>query len=115
MSNYEELQKKYEETVAQRDAYAKEAEELKQQFLAAKQRDVLDRILNMSEEEKRYIIAHTEHSRSTCSDSNPCNGLFSASNGGYRCPKCMLMEILDGEHGGKYDFQLHFDIYEVTV
>ena len=115
MSNYEELQKKYEATVAQRDAYAKEAEDLRQQFLAAKQRDVLDRILNMSDEEKKYIIAHTEHTRSTCSDENPCNGLFSASNGGYRCPKCMLMEILNGEHGGKYDFHLHFDIYEVTV
>ena len=118
MSKYDELKKQYEETAAERDRLVKEAEALREQFLAAKQSDVEERIANMSDEEKKYIIAHTEHSRNSCSDEDPCNGLYSATNNGnpgYRCPKCMLMEILRGEHGGKYDFKLHFDIYEVTV
>lgn len=111
----EDIRKAYEATVAERDRLIKQANDLGKQYLAAKQTEVAQRILEMSDEEKAYIIAHTEHSRTTCSDENPCNGLYSASDGGYRCPKCMLMEILNGEHGGKYDFQLHFDIYEVTV
>lgn len=114
-SGYEDLKAEYDKCVAERDALIKRADDLRKQYLAAKQTDVANKILAMSDEEKEYIIAHTEHSRSSCSDENPCNGLYSAADNGYRCPKCMLMEILRGDHGGKYDFKLSFDIVEVKV
>lgn len=116
--NYEELHQQYQKTVAERDRLIKEAEEAKAALLAIKQAEVEKRIANMSEEEKAYIIAHTEHTRSSCSDENPCNGYHGDSylrNEGFRCPKCMLMEILNGEHGGAYDFRLSFEIFKVTV
>ena len=118
MNECEELRRRYEETVAERDRLIKQTEDLKKKYLNAKQTDVAQRILTMSKEEKEYIISHTEHSRSSCSDDNPCNGLYSSEHNGkpgFRCPKCMLMEILRGDYGGKYDFRLSFDIFEVEV
>lgn len=116
--NYEELRKQYEETISERDRMIKEAEKLKVELLAAKQAEVEKKISNMSDEEKAYIIAHTEHTCSSCSDENPCNGYHEMSytrSAGFRCHKCMLMEILNGQHGGEYDFHLSFDIVKVTV
>lgn len=114
----ESIRKEYEACVAERDKLIKQAENLGKLYLHAKQTEVAQKILTMSEEEKKYIIEHTEHSRSSCSDENPCNGLYSTDHNGqpgFRCPKCMLMEILRGDYGGKYDFKLSFDIFEVKV
>lgn len=49
----------------------------------------------------------------SCSDEHPCNGFYSASDGGFRCRKCALIEILNGEYSGIYDFNVTVDISKV--
>lgn len=87
------------------------AEEEEKQ-LNIKRAAVENKIHNYSEEEKKFMLSLLRHSCSSCSDASPYNGYY---NGGYRCNKCMLMEILNGEHDGDFDF--HFDVFieKVTV
>jgi len=59
---------------------------------------------------KKYsdiILPLIEHERTSCSDTNICNG-YESANYGARCMKCFLLEILDNQHGNK--FQVDFVI-----
>jgi hypothetical protein len=112
LNELREQKRRMEEEQKKLDAEIKKAEA---EELVKARENVATRIENMSQEEKQWLIDHTEHACSSCSDNNVANGLYSAHNGKWRCPKCMLMEILSGEHGGKYDFAISVDIYEVTV
>ena len=47
-------------------------------------------------EQKDLILSLIDHSRSSCSDDNVCNGYGSADYGA-RCTKCHLIEIFDQE------------------
>jgi len=47
-------------------------------------------------EQKDLILSLIDHSRTSCSDSNVCNGYGSADYGA-RCTKCHLIEIFDQE------------------
>ena len=87
------------------------AEEEEKQ-LNIKRTAVKNKIYSYSEEEKKFMLSLVRHSCSSCSDESPYNGYC---NGKYRCSKCMLMEILNGEHDGDFDF--HFDVFieKVTV
>ena len=87
------------------------AEEEEKQ-LNIKRTAVKNKIHSYSEEEKKFMLSLVRHSCSSCSDESPHNGYC---NGKYRCSKCMLMEILNGEHDGDFDF--HFDVFieKVTV
>ncbi|MBQ2856612.1 MAG: hypothetical protein IJE78_05680 [Bacteroidaceae bacterium] len=42
------------------------------------------------------ILRFMDHDRTSCSDEDPCNGLYTNCDGdpSYRCTKCALMEIL---------------------
>ena len=63
--------------------------------------------LDKIKENKELILSLLEHSRTSCSDENPCNGNGSADYGA-RCNKCYLIEILNDEWGD--DFDISFDI-----
>lgn len=106
MSKLEELRKMRSSI----DGQIKEEEE---RVLREKETAVLDKIHALSDEQIFTMLSFLQHSRSSCSDENPCNGL-SYSSGGWRCNKCMLMEILRGEHGGSYDFHLDVTISKVA-
>ena len=85
------------------DAQIAEAEK---QELAKKRQEVENKIASYSDEEKALILSLIEHTRTSCSDDNLVNGWDGEK---FRCNKCMLMEILNGEHGGEFDFS--FDVY----
>lgn len=95
----------------QRDELDKQILELEIEEKRKREEHVLNKIGALTDDEKDFILAITEHDRSSCSDSNCCNGL-SYSTGTWRCRKCMLMEILNQEHGGCYDFSFSIDITE---
>ena len=59
-------------------------------------------------EQKDLILSLINHSRTSCSDSNICNGYGSADYGA-RCTKCHLIEIFDKEwdDGG---WEVDFDV-----
>ena len=105
--------------MAKLDDLTKQKEELEAQIKAveeeeprAKEKAVLDKIKAITPEKKEMILGLMEHDRTSCSDENPCNG-YSYYNDRYRCRKCMLMEILNGEHGGRFDFDIAVEIREV--
>lgn len=62
---------------------------------------------------KEYVLPLIEHRRTSCSDDNPCNGYYSG-DGYARCPKCHLIEILNGVWGDDFDFSLNVEIEKVT-
>lgn len=87
------------------------AEEEKKE-LAKKQQAVEDKIASYSDEEKEFMLKLIEHSRTSCDNENPWNGW---DGNRFRCSKCMLMEILNGQHGGEFDFSFDVCITRVTV
>ena len=105
MSKLEDLKRQKEELEAQIKAVEEEEQR-------AKEKAVLDKIKAITPEKKEMILGLMEHDRTSCSDENPCNG-YSYYNNRYRCRKCMLMEILNGEHGGRFDFDIVVEIGEV--
>lgn len=46
-------------------------------------------------EAKRHILPLLQHSRTSCSDSNPTNGFAHYENGAPRCMKCALIRLED--------------------
>lgn len=95
----------------------KELEELRKEIdtkiaeekekIAQEKRDATTaKIDSFTEEQKEFLLSLIEHDRTSCSDTNVSNGLYSSRDGGWRCRKCMLIEVLNGEHGGEFDFSL---------
>ena len=105
----EEMRKQRKELDAQ--IAAKEKEEL----LNAQQA-VIKKVEDIPEEERRILLKHLKHTCGSCKDDddNPTNG-WSHSRGYAACPKCALMEIFDGWHGGELDFQFEVSVHKVTV
>lgn len=96
----------------QRDKLNKAIQEQEEAERRARENDVLDKINNMSEEEKRVVLSFMSHDRTSCDDNHIANG-YSSSDNSWRCRKCMFMEILNGYHGGRFDFNISVDIWEV--
>ena len=101
-----------QELRAKRDKLDKDIKELEEKELLERQRVVSNKISMMTDEEKQFILDHMEHSRTSCSDENPQNGYYDDEHK-WRCQKCMLMEILSGQHEGRFDFKISADIWEV--
>lgn len=76
-----------------------------------KYNNIVNRLNTFSDEQKEFLLSQLNHDRTSCSDKNPVNGLYSGER--FRCRKCMLIEIFNGEHGGCYDFKFNVDITEI--
>lgn len=77
-----------------------------------KENAVIDKI-NSLQDYRGLILSLLDHTCSSCSDDGfSINGL-SEYSGKFDCAKCMLREILYGEHGGRFDFSFDVDIFEV--
>ena len=59
-------------------------------------------------EQKDLILSLIDHSKTSCSDSNVCNGYGSADYGA-RCTKCHLIEIFDQEWSDG-EFEVDFNV-----
>ena len=59
-------------------------------------------------EQKDLILSLINHSRTSCSDSNICNGYGSADYGA-RCTKCHLIEIFNKEWDDGW-WEVDFDV-----
>ena len=92
---------------AELDKQIKDAEEAEVQ---AKIKATMDKVENMSETEKTAILKYIKHDRTSCSDENPCNGIF--GGGRFRCRKCALMEILKGYNIG-FEFEITAEITKI--
>lgn len=100
----DEQQKQLEEEIQKAEAEARTKAESA----------VENKLMSMSATEKLWLLSHLMHDRSSCSDENPCNG-YSYANNRWYCRKCMLMQMLDGDHGGKFDFDIDVTINRTTI
>lgn len=68
---------------------------------------IYSKINSITDDEIKTILKFTKHDRATCSDDDPCNGIYYTDDGKrtYRCRKCALTEILE-EKSGFFDFCL---------
>ena len=102
----------------QLDAQQKQLdEEIRKAEVDARQKaesDVEDKLLCMSDAEKHWLLSHMTHDRASCSDENPTNG-YSYANNRWYCRKCMLMQMLAGDHGGKFDFDIDVSIHRTII
>ena len=105
MTKLEELIKVRQELDAQIAAAEEDAQR-------QREAEVVKKINSITAEQREAIMRLTEHDRTSCSDQQPING-YSYMDRRWRCRKCMLMEILNGEHGGRFDFDIDIGIREV--
>lgn len=114
LSELRERRRQIDEEAKQLD---QEIAKAKEQALIVERERVANKLEAMTDEEKELILKHMRHSRTSCSDDNACNGLYSTRDGqaDWRCDKCMLIEMFNGEHWGNYDFKLTVDITRVDV
>lgn len=91
-----------------------EQREIKEQELSEKKEQVAKKIQYMRDN-REVVLSLLKHDRTSCSDENPCNGLYSSDNGP-RCQKCFLIEILNGDYiDGEYDIDFSVNIFETNV
>ena len=119
MDDLKKLREERNNLLKQQEELEKKIADAEECELIKARKKVSEKIENMSEYEKEIILKYMKHGRSSCSDDNPINGFFRSmydnDREGWRCDKCMLMEILNGEFGGRYDFRLSVEIFEVKV
>ena len=101
-----------EDLRAQKKALEAKIAEAEKRELEAAQKKVEEKINSFSDEEKQFLLSLINHDRSSCDDDNIWNGWDGER---FRCSKCMLIEILNGQHGGEFDFSISVDIHRVSV
>lgn len=107
MTRKEELEVEEAELYKRITKIKKEKEEIRQNELDEKKKKVAKHIQYLREN-KDIILSLIDHSKTSCSDDNCCNG-YITSDGYARCNKCFLIEILNGEWGDG-DFEVAFDV-----
>ena len=116
MATLEELRAKKAELDKQQAEVNKQIEIAQANALIEAQDKAYAKIEALTDEQKDLILSMMKHDRSSCSDEKVFNGRWSASEGdGFRCRKCMLIEMFRGDHGGVYDFDLEVNIHKVKV
>lgn len=107
MTRKEELEIEEAELYEKISKIKKEKEEIRENELVEKKKSVAKKIQYLRDN-RDIILPLIEHSRTSCSDENYCNG-YSSSDGYARCNKCFLIEILNGEWGDG-EFEVDFNI-----
>ena len=105
MTREEELDLEEKDLYEKLNKIKKEKEEIRQQKISDKRKEVAKKIRYIRDN-KDAILPLLKHSRTSCSDENPCNG-YDYSKGYAKCDKCWLIEILDDEW---YDENVDFDV-----
>lgn len=103
---------KLEQLKDQRNKLDIEIQEEEERLRQERYNAVTEKLNSLSDEQKKFLLSQLSHDRTSCSDEHPVNGLYSSGNT-FRCRKCMLMEIFNGEHGGCYNFKFNVDISEI--
>ena len=112
----EELRAEAKELDKQREELKKQIEAAREERLIVEQNKVEEKIDVLTDEQKSFILSLMKHDRTSCNDNHVINGRWSSHDGdGFRCRKCMLIEMFNGEHGGVYDFDIEVNINKVTV
>lgn len=110
--NLDELKEKRKKLEKEKLILDEEISKIEQEEQQKAEDLVFDKINGIPESDKQILLKYLHHV-GYCTDENPCNG-FSSYSEEYRCPKCMMIEIFNGEHGGRYDFGFDVSIFKST-
>lgn len=114
MTRKEELEIEEAELYERICKIKKEKEEIREKKLVEKKKSVAKKIQYLRDN-KDIILPLIEHSRTSCSDENCCNG-YSSSEGYARCNKCFLIELLNGEfEDGEFEVDFNIGISRTDV
>ena len=114
MASLAELRERQRKMTEEQKKLEKEIAKAYEDELYKARSAVEQKIEDMSDEEKESILSKLEHAYDNCTNGVAQHG-YSSYRGRWDCPKCMMMEILNGEHGGRFDFKITVDIFEVIV
>jgi hypothetical protein len=81
----------------------RELKEKENEKIRIKTTEFLDKLYNAD------ILSLIEHNRTSCSDTNVCNGYGSADYGA-RCNKCHLIEIMNEHSYGVHNFEVSIEV-----
>lgn len=98
-------QKRVIELINERARIDKEIEKAKAEEEQQRRKEIRNKLDALTYEERTAILKLMQHDRTSCSDAKIANGM-SYHTGRFRCRKCMLIEIFNGEHGDEFDFNL---------
>ena len=99
-----------EELLKQREQIDAELKQIQESEDINKRKENLDRIMYIQDHFEIFMKA-MEHDRASCNDFNPCNGIGSASFGGWRCDKCALIDIIE-ERNDDYEVNIGVTIHK---
>jgi len=98
-----------EELIEQQNEIQSQIEEFEEQERQALYKSRLEQ-LNEMRENKDFLLGLIEHTRTSCDDDNVVNGFHSRSDGGYRCSKCALIELLDMCDEDAVKYSINFSV-----
>lgn len=110
--------KSLDELLAERKEIDAQIEKAKEQEIQARREAVSKKLESFTEEQKEFLLSFVKHSSTYCSDTKVVNGLhygygYSDRDATYDCKKCMLIEVLRGDHGSSYDFSIDVNFWRV--
>lgn len=122
----QETQSQYEALLAEQEKLNEEKKKLESQRLELsekigslqdkigelKRKEVITKIESYSPEQKDFILSLLKHNHK--GEEYSCDYGYSYYKEYWGCPKCMLTEIFNGEHGGDFDFQFEVEIFKTT-
>lgn len=106
--------KTLEEMRAERKALDEQIKAAERQALDEKEKEVMNKIQSFSEEQIQFMLSLIPHTHPSCVEGCTVNG-YMYDRQKWSCNRCMLEEILRGEHYGEYDFEFSVDIHKVTI
>ena len=114
MNSIIEMRKKLAEIDKEKNELAAKLAEAEEKELERQRNENFDTIINMPEEEKLRLLNLIEHEYESCSRGNCENG-WSEYRNRFFCKRCMLEEILGGEHCGRFRFKMSVEIEEIKI
>lgn len=96
------FQKEIASQVEREKALEKELKDMKYQ----EQQDLIE----LLRDSRELVLRMLDHGRTSCSDDCVTNGWGSRSDGGCRCNKCGLIELMDGTEKLPRDMRIEFSV-----
>ena len=113
--------KSLEELIRERKELDAQISKVKEIKIRENMVKVSEKLNSITDEQKDFLLSLIKHDRTSCDDSYVANGLSFGRDGDeegvpqwrWSCRKCMLIEVLNGEHGASYDFSIEPDFWRV--
>lgn len=112
LAEKEKLNEEKSKLESKRLELSEKIESLQEKIGELKRKEVITKIDSYSQEQKDFILSLLRHNHR--GEKYSCDYGYSYYKEYWGCPKCMLIEIFNGEHGGDFDFSFSVEIFKAT-